>query len=80
MKPENLETAARMAKKRSELKGLQDLLESYVSQAEVTVTVSMPYSPSGNKQASIQSDTFNALMANLVRTEIENIDKFVESL
>ena len=80
MNPENLETAARMAKKRSELKGLQDLLESYTSQAEVTVTVSLPYSPGGNKQACIQSDTFNALMANLVRTEIENIDKFVESL
>ncbi|MBR1448081.1 MAG: hypothetical protein IJ588_09350 [Prevotella sp.] len=80
MKPENLETAARMAKKRSELKALLDLLTSYVNQAEVTVCVRLPYATSGDKQACIQSDTFNALMAKLVETEIENIDKFVEQL
>ena len=80
MKPENLETAARMAKKRGELKGLYDLLTSYVSNAEVTVTVRLPYVTSKDKSASIQNDTFNALMSKLVESEIENIDKFVESL
>lgn len=80
MKVENLEAAARMAKKRSELKGLYDLLCNYTSQAEVTVSVRLPYATNGDKTASIQSDTFNALMAKLVESEIANIDKFVESL
>jgi len=78
MKPENLETAARFAQKRRELQALYDILSSYVTSA--SVTVSMPISVNKQKQASIQSDTFNALMAALVEKEIENIDEFVKSL
>lgn len=80
MKVKNLETAERFAKKRRELKELYDLLVNYTSQAEVTVCVSLPYAVNGNKKASIQNDTFNALMAKLVEDEINNIDKFVEQL
>lgn len=78
MKPENLETAARFAQKRRELQAIYDILSSYVTSASVTVTV--PISVNKQKQASIQSDTFNALMAALVEKEIENIDEFVKSL
>ena len=77
MKVENLETAERFAKKRRELQNIYNLLSSYVSSAEVKVTVTI-----GNrlKEAGISNDTFNALMAKLVEDEINNIDKFVESL
>lgn len=78
MKPENLETAARFAQKRRELQALYNLLSSYPSQASVTVTV--PTSVNKQKQATIQSDTFNALMAALVEKEIKNIDEFVKQL
>jgi len=78
MKPENLETAARFAQKRRELKEVYDLLISHTSNASVTVTV--PVSVNKQKQASIQSDTFNALMAALVEKEIKNIDEFVKQL
>ncbi len=79
MKPENLETAARFAQKRRELNEIYDLLISHTSHASVTVTVpiSVVNKP---KQASIQSDTFNALMAKLVEKEIMNIDEFVKQL
>jgi hypothetical protein len=40
----------------------------------------VPISVNKQKQASIQSDTFNALMAALVEKEIKNIDEFVKSL
>ena len=80
MKVENLETAARMAKKRSELQQIYNLLSSHVNNAEVTVIVRQPFSANGDKTASIQSDTFNALMAKLVEDEIANIEKFVENL
>lgn len=82
MKPENLETAARFAQKRRELQAIYDILSSYPSQASVTVTVPTNYAADGNKQkqASIQSDTFNALMATLVEKEIKNIDEFVKQL
>lgn len=78
MKPENLETAARFAQKRRELKEIYDLLFKHTSNAIVTVTV--PFGFNKPKQASIQSDTFNALMAALVEKEIKNIDEFVKSL
>lgn len=78
MKPENLETAARFAQKRRELNEICDLLISHTSNASVTVTV--PISIIKQKQASIQSDTFNALMAALVEKEIKNIDEFVKQL
>lgn len=78
MKPENLETAARFAQKRRELQALYNLLSSYPSQASVTVTV--PISVNKQKAATIQSDTFNALMAALVEKEIKNIDEFVKQL
>lgn len=80
MEVKNLETAERFAKKRRELKELYNLLANYTSQAEVTVSVNLPYAVNGDKKASIQNDTFNALMAKLVEDEIANIDKFVESL
>ena len=80
MKVENLETVARMAKKRSKLQQIYQLLSSYANNAEVTVMVRQPFSANGDKTASIQSDTFNALMAKLVEDEIGNIDKFVEQL
>jgi hypothetical protein len=78
MKPENLETAARFAQKRRELKEIYDILSSYVTSASVTVTV--PIGVNKQKNASIQSDTFNALMAALVEKEIKNIDEFVKQL
>lgn len=82
MKPENLETAARFAQKRRELQALYDLLSSYPSSASVTVTVPTNYAADGRKQkeAAIQSDTFNALMAVLLEKEIKNIDEFVKQL
>lgn len=82
MKPENLETAARFAQKRRELQALYDLLSRYQSQACVTVTVPTHFVADGHKQkeATIQSDTFNALMAALVEKEIKNIDEFVKQL
>ena len=82
MDPKNLETAERMSKKRRELQAMLDLLTNYVSMASVTVTVPTTFAADGHKQkeAAIQSDTFNALMAKLVESEIENIDEFVKSL
>lgn len=82
MKPENLEIAARSAQKRRELQAIHDILSSYVTSASVTVTVSTNYAADGRKQkeATIQSDTFNALMAALVEKEIKNIDEFVKQL
>jgi hypothetical protein len=76
MKPENLETAARFAQKRRELQALYDILSSYVTSASVTVSMGVHQ----QKQATIQSDTFNALMVGLVEKEIKNIDEFVKSL
>ena len=83
MKPENLETAARFAQKRRELQAMLDLLTNYVSMASVTVTVPTTFAAAGllrKGEATIQSDTFNALMAGLVEKEIKNIDEFVKSL
>ena len=82
MDPKHLETAERMSKKRRELQAIYDILSSYPSQASVTVTVPTNYAADGckQKQASIQSDTFNALMAVLVEKEIKNIDEFVKQL
>lgn len=82
MKPENLETAARFAQKRRELQALYDILSSYVTSASVTVSMPDCLSPGVHqqKQATIQSDTFNALMAALVEKEIKNIDEFVKQL
>ena len=77
MKVENLETAERFSKKRRTLSEVGKLLEAHVSSAEVIVRVNF-----GNKikEASIQSDVFNALMYKLVESEIKNIDDFVEQL
>lgn len=77
MKVENLETAERFSKKRRTLADVGKLLESYVNSAEVIVRVNF-----GDKvkEASIKSDTFNALMYKLVESEIKNIDDFVEQL
>ncbi|MBP3212682.1 MAG: hypothetical protein J6M41_08995 [Prevotella sp.] len=82
MNPKNLETAERMAKKRRELQAMLELLTNYVSMASVTVTVTTTFAADGHqhKQATIQSDTFNALMEKLVESEIENIDNFVKEL
>lgn len=80
MDPKNLDTAERMARKRRELKEMLDLLMNDVSNAEVTVTVRQPFSPAGDKLAGIQSDTFNALMAQLIEREISNIDELVKGL
>lgn len=82
MDPKNLETAERMAKKRSELQAMLDLLTNYVSMASVTVTVPTTFATYGHqhKQATIQSDTFNALVSALVEKEIASIDEFVKSL
>lgn len=77
MDPKNLETAERMAKKRRELQELFDMLSSYVNTAEVKVLVNGFDKP---KEASIKSDTFNALMCKLIESEINNIDEFVKSL
>ena len=65
MKIENLETAERFSKKRRTLSEVGKLLEAHVSSAEVIVRVNY-----GNKvkEASIQSDTFNALMYKLVES------------
>lgn len=79
MDPKNFDTAERMAKKRRELQEMLDLLTNNVSKASVTVTVPLIFA--ANKgAATIQSDTFNALMAKLVESEIENIDEFAKSL
>ena len=77
MKVENLETAEMFSKKRRTLADVGKLLESYVNNAEVIVRVNF-----GDKvkEASIKSDTFNALMYKLVESEIKNIDDFVEQL
>ena len=82
MKPENLETAARFAQKRRELQAIYDILSSYVTSASVTVSMPDCLSPGVHqqKQATIKSDTFNALMASLVEKEIKNIDEFVKQL
>lgn len=82
MDPKNLEAAERMARKRRELQAIYDILSSYPSLASVTVTVPTKYAADGRKQkeAVIQSDTFNALMAALVEKEIKNIDEFVKQL
>lgn len=83
MDPKHLETAERMSKKRRELQALYDLLSSHPNSASVTVTVPTPFTTTSGKQqkeAAIQSDTFNALMAALVEKEIKNIDEFVKSL
>lgn len=77
MKVEHLDTAARLSKKRKALKGLQDLLGPYVNCAEVKVTVEIG---DKTKEASIRNDVFNALLYKLVEDEIQNLDKFVESL
>lgn len=81
MEPKNLETAERMSKKRRELQTLYDILSSYVSSASVTVSIPC-FSPGVHQQkaATIQSDTFNALMVALVEKEIKNIDEFVKQL
>lgn len=82
MDPKNLEAAERMARKRRELQAMYDILSSYVTSA--SVTVSMPdFLSSGmlqQRQVTIKSDTFNALMVALVEKEIKNIDEFVKSL
>lgn len=77
MKVENLETAERFAKKRRTLSELAEVLSRYVHCAEVKVTATV-----GNKvkETSIREETFNALLYKLVEDEINNIDKFVESL
>ncbi len=82
MKPENLETAARFAQKRRELQAIHEILSSYVTSASVTVSMPDCLSPGVHQQkkATIQSDTFNALMAALVEKEIKNIDEFVKQL
>lgn len=82
MNPKNLETAERMAKKRRELQAMLELLTNYVSMASVTVTVPTTFAADGHqhKQATIQSDTFNALMSALVEKEIASIDEFMKSL
>ena len=82
MEPKNLETAERMARKRRELQAIHDILSSYVTSASVTVSTPDCFPPGvyQQKQATIQSDTFNALMASLVEKEIKNIDEFVKSL
>ena len=77
MKVENLETAERFSKKRRTLADVGKLLESYVNNAEVIVRVNFDDKV---KEASIKSDTFNALMYKLVESEIKNIDDFVEQL
>jgi len=82
MDPKHLETAERMARKRRELQAIHDILSSYVTSASVTVSIPDCFSPGVHqqKQATIKSDTFNALMAALVEKEIKNIDEFVKSL
>lgn len=77
MKVENLDTAARFAKKRRTLKELGDLLQNHVHHAEVLVVVTIGEK---KRQASIQEETFNALMCKLIEDEIKNIDDFVEKL
>lgn len=77
MDPKNLETAERFAKKRRELSEMLELLSNYVNSAFVYVEMK-GYSPP--KKASIQSDTFNALICKLIESEIKNIDDFVEKL
>ena len=79
MNPKNLEAAERMARKRRELQAIHDILSSYVTSASVTVSIPN-WCVNQQKQAAIQSDTFNALMAKLVESEIENIDELVKSL
>lgn len=82
MDPKNLEAAERMARKRRELQAIHDILSSYVTSASVTVSIPDCFSPGVHqqKQATIKSDTFNALMAALVEKEIKNIDEFVKQL
>ncbi len=77
MKVENLDTAARFAEKRKKLVAIQELLSSYVTQAEVHVVVNMGTT---KKTASIHEETFNALKYNMVENEIVNIDQLVDQL
>lgn len=78
MDPKNLETAERMARKRRKLQEVYDLLSNYPTMAEIKVTVRI--NPDKPKEAVICEDTFNALVCKLAEDEINNINKFVESL
>jgi len=81
MDPKNLETAERMARKRRKLQEVYDLLSNYPTMAEIKVTVKLPYAEGDKvKEAVISEDTFNALVCKLAEDEINNINKFVESL
>ena len=81
MDPEKLETAERMAKKRRRLQEVYDLLSSYPADAEIKVTVKLPYAEGDKvKEAVISEDTFNALVCKLAEDEINNINEFVKSL
>jgi hypothetical protein len=82
MDPKHLDTAARMSTQRRELQDIYDILSSYVTSASVTVSMPDCFSPGVHqqKQATIKSDTFNALMVALVEKEIKNIDEFVKQL
>ena len=77
MDPKNLDTAERMAKKRRKLQEVYDLLSSKIG-AEIKVKVCV--TPIEVKEASISDDAFNDRVAKLVEEEINNVDKFVESL
>lgn len=77
MDPKNLETAERMAKKRRNLQEVYDLLSSKTcAEIKVKVCVNMIQV----KEAAISDAAFNDRVAKLVEEEINNIDKFVESL
>ena len=79
MKVENLETAERFAKKRRELQEIYDILVSYCTIADITVEAK--YLPDKLKAGCIRhNETFNALMAKLVESEIKQIDEFVKQL
>jgi hypothetical protein len=81
MDPEKLETAERMAKKRRKLQEVYDLLSSYPTEAEIKVTVKLPYAEGDKvKETVISEDTFNALVCKLAEDEINSINEFVKSL
>ena len=81
MDPKKLETAERMARKRRKLQEVYDLLSNYSTMAEIKVTVKLPYAEGDKvKEAVISEETFNALVCKLAEDEINNINKFVESL
>ena len=81
MDPKKLETAERMARKRRKLQEVYDLLSNYPTMAEIKVTVKLPYAEGDKvKEAVICEETFNALVCKLAEDEINNINKFVESL